>query len=377
MLNEAEIQRYRHHLSLDDIGLAGQERLKKSRILVVGCGGIGSPALLYLTAMGIGHIGIVDDDHVALSNLQRQVLFNTDDIGQPKVECALRHLNALNPHVEIKTYYQHLTLDQEHDFLTNYDLILDGSDNFQTRFLANALSLRFSLPLISASVLNYTYQVAIFNLSQQSPCLNCLYSEPPAAGTVQNCSEAGVLGIISGQAALLAVNLSLHYFMQKLSMDKSTLHCFNAQSLDLKKYIISKDPQCPICADFNWHAYQTWWQDKCVGQYDSSPLLNINAEHARTLLHQQHAIFVDIRSSQERARAAITPSAFRPNATVHDLQPWLAHNQLIVLYCQSGVRSLHLAQQVHQHHPETSVYSLQGGIDCWQQLSSSCHSQSV
>src|SRR5436190_24045692 len=196
-LSPEEIERYSRHLVIPEVGITGQEKLKNAKVLLIGAGGLGSPVGMYLAAAGVGKLGIVDFDTVSYSNLQRQVIYNTDDIGKSKVENAKVKLNAINPNVDIETYDVKLTKDNALEIIKNYDIIADGSDNFATRYLVNDACVILGKPNVYASILRFEGQVSVFD-SNTGPCYRCLYPEPPSPGEIPSCEEGGVLGVLPG-----------------------------------------------------------------------------------------------------------------------------------------------------------------------------------
>ena len=200
-LSDEELDRYARHLVLREVGGVGQAKIRAARVLIVGAGGLGSPAALYLAAAGVGRIGLVDDDAVSLSNLQRQILFATKDVGRPKVEAAAEHLHALNPGVQVTPHHARLTKENVQSLIEAYDIVADGSDNFETRFLLNDACFAAGKILVSAAVTEFDGQLATFKAWDKSgayPCYRCLFPEPPPPGTVPSCSETGVLGAAAG-----------------------------------------------------------------------------------------------------------------------------------------------------------------------------------
>lgn len=198
MLTPEETRRYARHLSLPGFGVEGQERLRSGSVLCVGAGGLGSPALMYLAAAGVGRLGLVDADVVDESNLQRQLLFGTSDIGRPKVEAASQRLRDLNPHVRVETHAVRLTRDNAEGLVGDYDILLDGTDNFPTRYLCNDVAVRLGRPNVHGAIHRFEGQVSVFAPHLGGPCYRCLFPEPPPPGTVPSCAEGGVLGVLPG-----------------------------------------------------------------------------------------------------------------------------------------------------------------------------------
>jgi molybdopterin/thiamine biosynthesis adenylyltransferase len=244
-----ELERYSRHIILPEIGGAGQQTLKKARVLVIGAGGLGSPLLLYLAAAGIGTIGVVDDDTVSLSNLQRQVLHGTEDIGRRKTESAAVSIAALNPHVRVVEHTARLTPENADRLIGAYDVVADGSDNFDTRFLVNDTCYRLKKTLVTAAMLRFDGQLSTFKAWQGEPhpCYRCVFPEPPPAGSVPACSEAGVLGALGGVMGSLQ---ALEVVKELLGLGDSLsgrLLLYDALRGDVRTVKLRRDPHCKIC----------------------------------------------------------------------------------------------------------------------------------
>lgn len=246
-LSEDEIQRYARHILLRELGGTGQARLKAAKVLVVGAGGLGSPLGLYLAAAGIGTIGLVDADVVELSNLQRQIAHGTADIGRPKVDSAAESLRRINPLVEVVTYNERLDADNVGGLLAGYDIICDGTDNFETRFLLADACVAARKTLITAAVLRFEGQLATFKPHEGGPCYRCLYPAPPPENLVPSCSEAGVLGAVTGVMGTLQAT---EVVKEITGIGKSLagyLLVWNALDAEFRKIRLKKDPACPVC----------------------------------------------------------------------------------------------------------------------------------
>jgi molybdopterin/thiamine biosynthesis adenylyltransferase len=247
MLSDEELERYARHLVLRQVGGAGQAAIRKARVLVVGAGGLGSPCALYLAAAGVGTIGLVDDDTVSLSNLQRQILFRTADIGRAKVEAGAQALKALNPGIQIDIHAVHVAAANVMALIGGYDIIADGSDNFPTRFLLNDACFFAKKPLVSAAVTEFEGQLAVY--APGGPCYRCLFPAPPPPGTVPSCSEAGVLGAAAGVMGALQALEVLKLaggFGQPLAGKVLT---YKALSGEFRTAALSKAPDCPLCGN--------------------------------------------------------------------------------------------------------------------------------
>lgn len=244
---EEQVQRYSRHIILSEVGGKGQKKLAQSKVLVIGAGGLGSPAALYLAAAGVGTLGLVDGDVVDLSNLQRQVLHSTATIGVPKVESGQRTLAALNPDLTIKTYQENVSADNIMRFLPDYDIILDGSDNFSTRFLVNDACFFAKKTLISGSIFRFEGQLTTIKPHQGFPCYRCLYPEPPPAGLVPNCQEAGVLGVLAGTIGVLQAAEAIKEILGIGETLADRLLIYDALDMKFRKVSRPKDPACPLC----------------------------------------------------------------------------------------------------------------------------------
>ncbi len=246
-LSELEIQRYSRHIILQDVGGKGQLKLKRAKVLLIGAGGLGSPAGLYLAAAGIGTIGLVDGDVVDLSNLQRQIMHSTATLGKPKVESGKQTLSAINPEITINAYHQLVDADNIIPLISQYDIVLDGSDNFTTRFLVNDACFFAKKTLISASMFRFEGQLTAIKPHQGYPCYRCLYPEPPPAGLVPNCQEAGVLGVLAGTMGILQASEAIKEILGIGETIADKLVIYDALEMKFRKVGRPKDPACPLC----------------------------------------------------------------------------------------------------------------------------------
>jgi thiazole biosynthesis adenylyltransferase ThiF len=248
---EEQIKRYARHIILPEVGGKGQEKLLNSKVLVIGAGGLGSPAILYLAAAGVGTIGIVDFDVVDFSNLQRQVIHNTERVGTPKVESAKKTVEMLNPDVKVITYNTRISKENIMDIIKDYDVVLDGTDNFPTRFLINDACYFAGKPLVSAAMLRFEGQVSVFDfrVKEQSPCYRCLFPEPPPPGLVPSCQEAGILGSIGGIMGCIQATEAIKLILGIGEPLVGKLLIMDALSMDFRKVKLRKDPNCPLCGE--------------------------------------------------------------------------------------------------------------------------------
>ena len=249
--DESQIERYARHIILQEVGGHGQAKLLDSSVLVVGAGGLGSPLLLYLAAAGVGTLGIVDDDRVSLSNLQRQVIHTSDALGTPKVESAERAIRAINPDVTVITHEERLTAENAMDLISTYDLVADGSDNFETRFLINDACYLARTTLVSAAILRFDGQLSTFKAyeGEGHPCYRCIFREPPPPGLIPSCAEGGILGAVAGSMGSLQ---STEVLKELLGIGESlsgTLIIYDALSATFRNVRVKPDPTCPLCGE--------------------------------------------------------------------------------------------------------------------------------
>ncbi|OOH79111.1 molybdopterin-synthase adenylyltransferase MoeB [Leptospirillum ferriphilum] len=244
---EDQIERYSRHIILKEVGGAGQKKLLQSRVLIIGAGGLGSPVALYLAAAGVGTLGLVDMDNVDLSNLQRQILHSTKTVGKPKVLSAYETLTAMNPDVRVIPIEERLTAENVTSLFREYDVIVDGSDNFGTRYVVNDAAFFLQKPLVSGSILRFEGQVVVLEGYGSTPCYRCLYPEAPPPGLVPSCSEAGVLGVLGGTIGTLQAVEVIKLILGLGDVLNDRLLIYDALSMSFRKVRIPKDPNCPLC----------------------------------------------------------------------------------------------------------------------------------
>lgn len=350
--------RYSRQITLPEIGAAGQEKLRAASLLCVGAGGLGAPALLYLAAAGVGRIGIIDFDRVDESNLQRQVLFSTDAVGRSKAPEAAARLRALNPHIDIVSHDEELTAEGAARLFPDYDLILDGSDNFETKFLINDAAVKFGKPWIYGAIQGFDGQVSVFN-HQGGPCYRCLQSEKPK-GQIQNCAAAGVIGAVAGMVgvtqALQAIQIIVgHQDFMPLS---GKIWLLDTRTMQTRMLALKKNLQCAVCGCD---------RDSIVLRYQS-PLCDVIPEISVAQLKAQSGhTLIDVREEAEWqaghiAGAILWPLSRMAAGQMPDVPPGAA----LVLYCQRGARSLQAARLMRDR-GFAHVVNLSGGYEVWQQ----------
>jgi molybdopterin/thiamine biosynthesis adenylyltransferase/rhodanese-related sulfurtransferase len=361
-LTPEERSRYARHLSLAGFGPAAQERLKRSSILVIGAGGLGCPALLYLAAAGVGRICIVDDDKVDASNLQRQVLFTTGDVGQPKAACAARRILALNPLIRAEAREERFSRDNALELAASCDLVLDATDNFPTRYLANDACVLAGRPLIYGAVQGFEGHVSVFNLDG-GPNYRDLFPEPPEPGTVPNCAEAGVLGAVTGLVGSAQACEALKVLSRTGEPLSGRLLVIDVLSMTSTVMALRRDASAAPITELPPEGYGA----VCAAPENAD---EIGPEELGGLLRSGSPVqLLDVREGWEREDSSISPSKHIPlrfleSSTAADLAPF-DPRQRTVVYCASGVRSLRGIQILRERHGYSSALSLRGGMRDW------------
>jgi sulfur-carrier protein adenylyltransferase/sulfurtransferase len=354
------MSRYHRQIILKELGQSGQDQLTRAKVLVVGAGGLGCPALLYLVAAGVGHIGIVDDDIVALSNLHRQVLYGPNDIGQPKATVARRVLSAQNPEIQLVDYPTRLTPANAWNIVEQYDMVLDGTDNFTTRYLLNDLCVLLEKPLIFGAISQFEGQVSVFNLPQNGvPAANYrdLFPSPPAEGTVQNCAEAGVIGVLPGIIGSLQAAEVIKIITGIGRPLTNTLLTYNVLTNSSLKLKIAPRPETTHLIPPDRAAFeQTNYQLQC-GIPESK--LEISGRELEQYLRRAEVQLMDIRELHESPDLTAFPHQRIPMNTLAESD--FTHSTVIFI-CQSGKRSLHTAQKWSEKVPNVQFLSLRGGV---------------
>lgn len=358
-LTPTELARYSRHLSLKEFGVAGQEALRAARVLVIGAGGLGSPALLYLAAAGVGTLGIVDHDCVDLSNLQRQVLFTESSVGESKAEQAGMRLLALNPHLQVVTISERLTADNALALFREWDVVLDGTDHFGTRYVINDACVLLGKPLISAAIHRFEGQAFTY-VPKRGGCYRCLFPEPPAVGAVPNCAEAGVLGVLPGVMGTLQATEAIKLITGLGEPLINRLLTYDALELRFGEFGFSRRTDCAICGD---HPTLTTLQSievSCV--VPTAP--SITAQELQAALQQHDApLLVDVREPHEFAAGHLANSINAPLATLAAKLPDLPQTN-VVFICRSGARSQQACLTAGNARIEAK--NLQGGLLAWQ-----------
>ncbi len=372
-LNSEELARYSRHILLDEIGVDGQQALKNAKALVIGAGGLGSPVAMYLAAAGIGTLGIADFDRVELHNLQRQLLHGTGDIDSPKTKSAEERLKDINPHAAIRLHEDGVTVSNAIELFREYDIIVDGSDNFGTRYLNNDAAFISGKPLIYGSIFKFEGQVSVFNASSDSPCYRCLFPEPPPPGSVPNCGEAGVLGalcgIVGSMQALEAIK-SLLGIGRSLSGSLLVLETLSMRTRNLS---IKKDPQCPLCGESPTikSLDPDRYQDHCDTSITSEPMseeanypIEVNVVEAKRILDENSAQLVDVREPFEFDICAVEDSTQIPMNSIPSNLEKLSKSGPLLIMCHHGSRSMQVTRFLRQNGFDNAI-NIAGGINDW------------
>jgi len=367
LLTEEQMQRYSRQIVLPEVGVAGQRRLLESSVLIVGAGGLGSPAALYLAAAGVGTIGIVDGDRVDLTNLQRQILHFTHDVGRPKPQPARRTLEDINPDVRVVTYQTVLTSENALEILRPYDVVVNGSDNFPTRYLVNDACVMLGKPLVDASILRWEGQATTYLPGRG--CYRCLFPSPPPPGAVPSCAEGGIIGAVAGflgsYQALEAIKILLGVGATLVNR----LMLVDVLEGDIRYVRWQRNPRCPVCGDEPTIRALIDYEEFCGVPLPGRELHpterkpEVTVAQASELLGR--AQFVDVREAWEVAQAHIPGMHWIPMGEVEARYGEIARDRPVVVYCASGQRSGKVTEWLRARGYD-NVYNLAGGILAWQ-----------
>jgi len=372
-LHSEELARYSRHILLDEIGMHGQESLKRSSVLVIGAGGLGSPAAMYLAAAGIGVLGIADFDKVELHNLQRQLLHGTSDVDNLKTESARARLGDINPHVSVVLHNSGVTPENATSLFDQYDIVVDGSDNFGTRYLNNDAAYFSNTPLVFGSIFKFEGQVSVFNDNPEAPCYRCLFPDPPPPGSVPNCGEAGVLGTLCG---IIGSMQALEAIKQVLQIGESLsgeLLVLDTLSMRTRKLKIKKDPHCPLCGtapEIEMIRSESYQYNCDIDNSDTENMENepypieIDVSEANQILQTGKAVLIDVREPYENDICKIEGSSLIPMNTIAANLDRLPTSDPVMLCCHHGSRSMQVTQYLRQNGFPNAI-NIAGGIDAW------------
>ena len=363
-----ELRRYGRHLVLAEVGTTGQRRLKSARVLLVGAGGLGSPAALYLAAAGVGTLGLVDFDAVDITNLQRQVIHGTSDIGRQKLDSASDRIRDLNPNVHVEYFDTALTSANALEIARNFDVIVDGTDNFPTRYLVNDTCVLLSKPNAFGSVLRFEGQASVF-ATENGPCYRCLFREPPPPGLVPSCAEAGVLGVLPGIVGTIQATETIKLILGSGEPLVGRLLLIDALSMQFRTIQLRRDPECPACGTREIKElidYEVFCGVTANGE-PHDRITDISPRQLAERIQRGDDIqLVDVREKWEWDISRIPGARLIPLSALDDEVSTLDPGREVVLYCKVGVRSLHAAEELADR-GFTRLANLSGGIIRWSQ----------
>jgi sulfur-carrier protein adenylyltransferase/sulfurtransferase len=381
-----EVRRYSRHLIIPDVGMTGQKRLKNAKVLVIGAGGLGSPALLYLAAAGVGTIGIAEFDEVDESNLQRQIIHGQSDIGRPKAESARDAINEANPYVDVVVHNERLDNDNVLRVFEGYDLIVDGTDNFATRYMVNDAAYFLKIPYVWGSIYRFDGQASVFwphatdesGESVEAPCYRCLYPEPPPPGMVPSCAEGGVLGVLCASIGSIQVNEAIKVLTGIGDPAVGKLVIYDALELEWRKLKVRKDPNCALCGEnatvtelIDYDAFCGAISDEAA---DAAAGSTISVTQLEEMLKERSEgsrdfVLVDVREPNEYEINQIPGSVLIPkgdflNGSALEQLPSVDSGKQVVMHCKSGVRSAETLAIVKSAGYDDAVH-VGGGVVAW------------
>ena len=365
-LSPAEVRRYDRHLILLEVGAEGQARLIASGVLVVGAGGLGSPLLLYLAAAGVGRIGLVEFDRVDESNLQRQVLHGTKDVGRTKLASAIDRIRDINPNVSLEPYETALTSGNAMDICRGYDVIVDGTDNFPTRYLVNDVSVLLGKPNVYGSIFRFEGQLSVF-WAPHGPCYRCLYPEPPPPGMVPSCAEGGVLGVLPGVVGALQATETVKLLLGRGETMLGRLLLYDALAMQFRELRLGKDPSCPVCGEAPTITEPIDYDQFCgvhsPGTEQSTDVAEVDPREAQERI-RNGAYLLDVRNRDEWEFARLEGAVLIPLPELSDRIDEVPRDRDLIVYCRSGRRSA-LACLLLAASGRSSATNLRGGILAW------------
>ena len=365
-----EVKRYSRHLIIPDVGMTGQKRLKNAKVLCVGAGGLGSPALLYLAAAGVGTLGVIDFDVVDESNLQRQIIHGVSDVGRSKAESARDSIKEINPYVNVIVHEEALSNDNVMEIFSGYDLIVDGTDNFATRYMVNDASVLLGKPYVWGSIYRFDGQASVF-WADYGPCYRCLYPEPPPPGMVPSCAEGGVLGVLCASIGSIQVNEAIKLLIGIGEPLVGRLMIYDALEMNYRSLNIKKDPDCPICGEnptiTELIDYDAFCGAVSADAQEAASGSTITAAELKAMLDRKDDIFlIDVREPNEYEIVSIPGATLIPkdqflNGSALEKLP---QDKRIVLHCKSGARSAECLAVVKNAGFSDAVH-VGGGVLSW------------
>src|SRR5437660_1587045 len=363
-LTREETTRYSRHLIMPEVTANGQRRLKAARVLCIGAGGLGSPAALYLAAAGVGAIGIVDFDDVDLSNLQRQILHGTKDIGRSKLESARDRLRDVNPEIEVELHNCRFSSENAAGLISGCDVVVDGSDNFPTRYLSNDVCVFARKPNMYGSVFRFEGQTTVFAPHLGGPCYRCLFPEPPPPDSVPNCAQAGVLGVLPGIIGMLQAIEAIKMIVGVGESLVGRLLHFDALKARFRELNLRRDPECPVCGE-NPTIFSPIDYEQFCGARDEEAIPTMSAHELKQKMDAREPFeVIEVRDTYEYEIALCDGARLIPLGEIAERADELPRNRPIVIHCHSGRRSA-WAVRLLQQRGFGNIYNLEGGIDAW------------
>lgn len=367
-LTPAELTRYSRHLILPEVGYEGQQKLKGSRVLLIGTGGLGAPLSMYLAAAGVGTIGLVDFDTVDESNLQRQIVHSTRDIGRPKIASAKDRIRGINPYINIETFETKLTSANALDIIKDFDVVADGTDNFPTRYLVNDVCVILKKPNIYGSIFRFEGQASVFSTGD-APCYRCLFREPPPPGLVPSCSEGGVLGVLAGIIGCIQANETIKVLLGKGETLANRLLLFDALGMKFRELKIKKNPHCPVCGENPTITELIDYEDFCgLKQHeDEEPVGSITSFELKKLFDEDpdSVQIIDIREPHELAMGKLPNTTAVPFGQVVRRMDEISSEKTVVFVCKIGVRSVIAIRALRDAGHKGNLINLQDGMNAW------------
>jgi adenylyltransferase/sulfurtransferase len=369
MLSNEEVARYSRHLIMPEVGMTGQRKLKAASILMIGTGGLGAPLGMYLAAAGVGRLGLVDFDVVDASNLQRQIIHGTKDVGRPKIASARDRIEDINPHVEIETHETRLTSENAMRLFVNYDVIVDGTDNFPTRYLVNDACVLTGKPNVYGSIFRFEGQASVF-WAERGPCYRCLYPEPPPPGLVPSCAEGGVLGVLPGIIGAIQANEAIKIVLGAPDIMVNRLLLFDAWRMRFRELKLRKNPDCPVCGDNPTIKELIDYEEFCgitQTQTETKPTMEeITATELKQRLDRGDDIqIIDVREPHEYEIGQIPNSKLIPLGQVLNRMNEIDPNRETVMHCKMGGRSAKAIDALQRSGFTGRLINLKGGITAW------------
>lgn len=371
-LSKEEIQRYSRHLILPEVTLTGQKKLKAASLLMIGTGGLGAPVSMYLAAAGIGRIGLVDFDRVELTNLQRQIIFSTQDVGQNKLAAAKARLEGANPHIKIETHQVHLNSENALDIIGDYDIVIDGTDNFPTRYCVNDACVMLRKPNVYGSIFRFEGQATLFDPRVKGPCYRCLYPDPPPPGMVPSCAEGGVLGILPGIIGTIQAAEAIKLVLGQGKNLVGRLLRFDALAMSFKEFRLRRDPNCPVCGDNPSITELIDYEQFCgIRGEESTTIIRdgqdipaINVQELKAAIDAEEDFeLIDVREPHEHQICNIRSASLIPLGQIAGQLAQFDPNKRYVVHCKLGGRSAQAVELMRQAGLDATNVS--GGITAW------------